>query len=283
MLLGEVLSIVRTVEVIASDRALGTGHVAADDEVSATEVLADHHVLDGLTRSSHVHRVGKVVPSDPGVLGLLRQAHVCLVANGSRDVVSLGGATGWMHEDNTFRTDFRSIESASEELVMSTMNGISALECNNILVIRKVGPNLSRSPARELTDWEVEALKTSTTIESSTLSGNHQDTGMLQRCDSIALLALVNLVWLKTILNGENSDVTVSLLQQHFLSWNKIIAVGVEYDGEAEEKTTRQPHVINNLLVGLLVHEPVQWRKSTIDDQLYVAKLTISKLVLKVA
>jgi hypothetical protein len=45
VLLGEVLGVVGAVEVLAGDAALGASHVTADDEVCATEVLADHHVL----------------------------------------------------------------------------------------------------------------------------------------------------------------------------------------------------------------------------------------------
>ena len=42
------LSIVRTVEVIASHRALGTSHVSSNDEMCAAVVLSDHHVLNSL-------------------------------------------------------------------------------------------------------------------------------------------------------------------------------------------------------------------------------------------
>mmetsp|Transcript_9961 Transcript_9961/g.22739 ORF Transcript_9961/g.22739 Transcript_9961/m.22739 type:complete len:396 (+) Transcript_9961:333-1520(+) len=283
MLLGEVLRVVWPVEVIAGDGALGTSHVASNDEVGAPEVLANHHVLDRLTGSSHVHGVREVVPPDPGVLSLLRQAHVGLVANGSGDVVCLGGSAGGVHKDNALRPNLRSIKRASEELVVSAMNGVPALEGNDVLVIGKVLPDLSWSPARELADGEVEALKTSTTIIRSTLSGNHQDSGMLKGGHSVALLALVHLVRPVTILDRKHSDVAVSLLQQHLLPWHKVLVVGVKDDREAEEKTTGQPHVVDHLLVGLLIHEPIQRRQTAVDDQLHVAQLTISELMLEVA
>lgn len=47
------LCIVSPVEVVARDAALGAGHVPTDDEMSASEVLADHHVLHRLKQ----HRV----------------------------------------------------------------------------------------------------------------------------------------------------------------------------------------------------------------------------------
>merc|ERR1719262_1079859 len=46
VLLAHLLRIVGAIEVVARDGALGSCHVAADDEVSGTEVLADDHVLD---------------------------------------------------------------------------------------------------------------------------------------------------------------------------------------------------------------------------------------------
>lgn len=44
-----------------------------DDEVGASVVLADHHVLEGLAGAGHVHRVGQVGPVDARVLRLLLQ------------------------------------------------------------------------------------------------------------------------------------------------------------------------------------------------------------------
>jgi len=61
--LGQVLGLEGAVEVISRHRRLGARHVAADDEVGAAEVLADHHVVDGLARAGHVHGVGQVGPA----------------------------------------------------------------------------------------------------------------------------------------------------------------------------------------------------------------------------
>lgn len=44
------LRVVSSVEVVPGNAALGAGHVPADDEVRAPEVLADHHVLHRLFR-----------------------------------------------------------------------------------------------------------------------------------------------------------------------------------------------------------------------------------------
>lgn len=46
------LRIVRSVEVVPCNRALRAGHIPSNDEVRAPEVLADHHVLDGLGRGT---------------------------------------------------------------------------------------------------------------------------------------------------------------------------------------------------------------------------------------
>lgn len=42
------LRVVRPIEVIPSDGALGASHISPDDEVCASKVLPDHHVLDSL-------------------------------------------------------------------------------------------------------------------------------------------------------------------------------------------------------------------------------------------
>ena len=60
------LRVVRAVEVLPRERALGPGHVAPDDEVRAPVVAADEHVLDGLAGARHVHRVRKVRPPEGG-------------------------------------------------------------------------------------------------------------------------------------------------------------------------------------------------------------------------
>merc|ERR1719444_47257 len=71
VLLARLLRIVRTVEVVARDRALGPGHVTPNDEVRGTKVLPDDHVLNGLAWSGHLHAVRQVGPPEHGVL-LLR-------------------------------------------------------------------------------------------------------------------------------------------------------------------------------------------------------------------
>ena len=97
MLLREVLGVVGTIEILAVDAALAAGHVAADDEVSASKVLTDNHVLDGLTWPGHVHGVGQVGPKHPFILRLLLQNLVSLVAHVAGDVTGLGRATGRVH------------------------------------------------------------------------------------------------------------------------------------------------------------------------------------------
>ena len=84
-----VLGIVGTVVVLSGDGRLGSGHITSNDEVCATEVLSDNHVLDGLTGSGHVHGVRKVFPEYTGVGSLFLQDLVSLVSNSSGDIVGL--------------------------------------------------------------------------------------------------------------------------------------------------------------------------------------------------
>ena len=80
---GELLCVIGAVEVVSRERALAASHVSPDDEVRAAIVLPDDHVLDGLTRTRHVHGVGQVGPEGARILGLFLQHLVRLVANSS--------------------------------------------------------------------------------------------------------------------------------------------------------------------------------------------------------
>ena len=87
--LGDVLGIVCSIVVFAGDTGLGSSHITSDDEVGAAEVLSDDHVLNGFTRSGHVHGVWKVFPEDARVGGFLLQDFVGLVSDSSRNIVGL--------------------------------------------------------------------------------------------------------------------------------------------------------------------------------------------------
>lgn len=57
------LRVVCPVEVVPRDAALGAGHVTSDDEVRATEVLTDHHVLHRLSKKKQNMKPGTICMS----------------------------------------------------------------------------------------------------------------------------------------------------------------------------------------------------------------------------
>mmetsp|Transcript_22925 Transcript_22925/g.43643 ORF Transcript_22925/g.43643 Transcript_22925/m.43643 type:complete len:264 (+) Transcript_22925:71-862(+) len=130
--LGQVLGIVCAVEVLAVKARLRASHVAPDDEVGASVVLADDHVLDGFTGSCHVHGVRQVGPENLGVGRLLLQHLVRLVAHCTGDVISLGGAAGGVHEDHGPVAHVVGVKRAGEELVVRAVHGVAALERHHV-------------------------------------------------------------------------------------------------------------------------------------------------------
>jgi hypothetical protein len=231
-----------------------------------------------------VHAVGQVVPLDAGVLGLLSKAHIGLVAHSARDVISLGGSAGRVHKNDTAGADLGSVQSAGEELVVSTVNGVSALESNNVDSTGEGRADLLRGAAVELTDGKVQSLDLTADIVGTTLSGNHENTGVLEGGDSVALEALVNLVGLVARINVENSDLPVAILQKNLLSGLHSLIVGVENNGQSHEQVgSRKTHLIHHVHVGLLIHESGQRREASVDDELNIAQLTIIELHGKIA
>jgi len=118
----------------------------------ASEVLTDHHMLNSLTRTSHVHTVWKIFPSGAVVVSLLLKDLVGLVTNSSGDVVSLSRPAGGVHKDNASSTNERIIQGTSEKLVVSPVHRVSALECYhvNITVVIFLTPLSSNSEIKRI-------------------------------------------------------------------------------------------------------------------------------------
>jgi len=140
--LGNVLGFVGTVVIISGDGGLGSGHVTSDDEMGASEILADHHVLDGLTGSGHVHGVRKVFPEHAVVLGFFLKDLVGLVSDDSRDIIGLGRSAGRVDEDDSVLSDEGIVEGTGEKLVVSSVDRVTALEGDDVLVVREPGADL---------------------------------------------------------------------------------------------------------------------------------------------
>mmetsp|Transcript_133440 Transcript_133440/g.426588 ORF Transcript_133440/g.426588 Transcript_133440/m.426588 type:complete len:288 (-) Transcript_133440:659-1522(-) len=141
--LASLLRIVGAIEVVASDGALGAGHVAADDEVRGAIVLPDDHVLDGLTGTGHLHAVRQVCPTEHRklLLGLLAQSLVGVDAHEAVNVARLSGAASRVHqEDGVLDVALRALQ----ELEVGTVDGVAVLEGDHILALRKRRTHLCR-------------------------------------------------------------------------------------------------------------------------------------------
>mmetsp|Transcript_14519 Transcript_14519/g.17600 ORF Transcript_14519/g.17600 Transcript_14519/m.17600 type:complete len:271 (+) Transcript_14519:196-1008(+) len=191
---GQILSIVCTIEVLTVKRALGSSHVTANDEVGATVVLANDHVLDSLTGTCHVHAVWQVCPGNLRIGGLLLQDHVGLVSHVTRDVITLSWSAGWVHQDGGTWFDIGSVKSTGEQLVVSPVDRVTALEGDHVLVSWELFANLCRSLAREITLRDVQSGDGTTDVVLGALGGNHEHTRVLEGGGAIAGLGLLGLV-----------------------------------------------------------------------------------------
>mmetsp|Transcript_21849 Transcript_21849/g.28153 ORF Transcript_21849/g.28153 Transcript_21849/m.28153 type:complete len:219 (+) Transcript_21849:590-1246(+) len=179
-----------------------------------------------------------------------------------------------MHENNTTFSNLISIKSTSEQLIMSTVHGVTALEGNNILIIGQFGTNLGRSRTNKVTNRKVQSSNLTTHVILTTLGGNHEGTRMFELTGSIAVLALLHLVGSVLIGEFDDGNVTVSILNKSNVSRSKILIIGVKHDGKTEDESIGKFHVIHDTFVGGFVHESSQWRESTVHDKFYITELT---------
>merc|ERR1719203_2281811 len=113
-----------------------------------------------------------VHPSGTVIFGLLLQNLVCLVTDNSGDVISLGRTACWVDKNNTIGTNERIIKGTCEEFVVSPVDGVTALEGDNINIIRKGLTDFRRCLTGEVTDGKVQAGDLSSHVVFSTFGGN---------------------------------------------------------------------------------------------------------------
>mmetsp|Transcript_25740 Transcript_25740/g.38586 ORF Transcript_25740/g.38586 Transcript_25740/m.38586 type:complete len:279 (+) Transcript_25740:159-995(+) len=146
VLLAVVLSLKRPVEVFARQRALGTCHVSANDEVGGTEVLPDDHVLDGFTRTCHLHGVRKVRPAEgiasPLLVGVFLLEHLIrLDPCGPQDVAGLRWTNSRMDKDDGV---LHILVGCDKQLKMSFVNRVAVLKSNHWPAFGQCCTHLSR-------------------------------------------------------------------------------------------------------------------------------------------
>mmetsp|Transcript_18487 Transcript_18487/g.25436 ORF Transcript_18487/g.25436 Transcript_18487/m.25436 type:complete len:245 (-) Transcript_18487:275-1009(-) len=242
--------------------------------MSASKVLPDHHMLDCLTRSSHVHGVRKVFPPGAVILSFLLKDHIGLVSDISWDIISLCRTASGVNKDDTVLSNKGIIKSTGEEFVVRTVDGVPALEGNNILVIGKCFTDLGRCPAFKVTDWFVKTSDFSTHVVLSTLGGNHKSTWMLDCGGTVAFEALKRLIGGVFICEFNCGNGEVTILKKDGHTGLKVLRVGIKDNRKTKDKSTGKLNILNNVIVGCFVHESSEGRESAVGNKLNIAKLT---------
>mmetsp|Transcript_19901 Transcript_19901/g.52833 ORF Transcript_19901/g.52833 Transcript_19901/m.52833 type:complete len:805 (+) Transcript_19901:239-2653(+) len=276
-LLASLLRIVRTVEVIASDGALGASHVTADDEVGGAVVLADDHVLDRLAGPSHLHAVGQVGPAEHGVLlrGLLCERLVGLDADKAINVTRLRGAARGVDEQGAAG---HVLLRADQELEVGAVDRVPVLEGHHVALGQR-GAHLRRglSDVRELR--ALDAVELAADVGVAKLRDEREDGGVLQAGGAVALLGLHDLVGLEHGGGLQHGDILAIPLQKNLLTHlHAHGAAHVEDNRHAEELLLRQAHARHNGLVLGLVHEAREGAEGTVHQAEDIAGLALVEL-----
>jgi hypothetical protein len=179
-----------------------------------------------------------------------------------------------VNENDTSLSDILVVKGTGEELVVSTVHRVAALECNDINVVGEGLTDFLWGAAREVADWEVEAGDLSAHVVSTTLGGNHQTTRVLDLGSSVALEALQRLVREELVGEFNGSNWAVTVLEEDGHTWLEVLVISVENDRKSHEGSVSKGHVSNNRVVCFLVHETGQRGETSVHDELNVAKLT---------
>mmetsp|Transcript_85498 Transcript_85498/g.204911 ORF Transcript_85498/g.204911 Transcript_85498/m.204911 type:complete len:320 (+) Transcript_85498:414-1373(+) len=282
MLLAHLLSLVGAIEVLRRQGALSARHVPADDEVGGPEVLADDHVLDGLPRPSHLHGVGQVGPPEvlPGpllVLRLLLQNLVGLDPCRPVDVPGLRWSTCWMDQNDGV---LNVLVGVHQQLEVRLVHRVAVLESHHRLSGRQPGPHLLRR-LEPLAPHQLKALHQSmhlaAHVELAQVRKELSHRRVLDFCGAIGRLCLLHLVGLPHILHIQHRELGAFVGQQH-LRPSQALVIDVQDYRQSEEVTRGQPHVLHHGSVVGFRHEAGQGRKSAIDEEGYVAGLSLRQL-----
>lgn len=167
-----------------------------------------------------MHRVRQIGPHDIWVVHLLAKNLVGLVAHVPRDIVGLSRAAGGMHENLAVRLgNIWCIQGTGEELVVGPVDGVAALEGDNIAMGGQRGADLIRSLAREITHGVFDADDRATNVVVTTFHSDHLDARMLQRGGSVAKFRLLCLVRCPATFNFEHSHRLAIIQQTNLLAY----------------------------------------------------------------
>mmetsp|Transcript_9704 Transcript_9704/g.58842 ORF Transcript_9704/g.58842 Transcript_9704/m.58842 type:complete len:258 (+) Transcript_9704:1592-2365(+) len=256
MLLRKILCIVSTIEVLTGKARLAASHVAADDEMGATVVFADNHMLNGFPRTGHVHGVGKICPAHLGVVHFLLKDLIGVITDDTWNIVVLSGTTGRMHQAHCTFSYVLCAQGTSEEFVVCPVDGVPALERHHVLAFGEHGTHLFWCRTRKDSLWQPESFYLASNVVLAPFHGDHLHAGMFQGGGSIALECFQRFVGFVLGIYGEHCKVLSFVAEQDLVSYLDGLVVGVQDHRQAQDGPIREPHGFHDRVVVFFVEEP---------------------------
>jgi hypothetical protein len=240
-----------------------SGMVPTHDKMGAAIVFSYQCMEECLPGTGIAHGSGKD-PQDnscPGVIPLEKNV-VTIHPNAGRNVIFLGLAHKGVKEesiDNLKRTLL--------DIFVRPVNGISCLKPHDRLPPQglEAGPGFGRSqgkgckgalrPVVEYGDLAPDGKGSGKAPES-------RNSGMGGIIRPIDLLGFPLKVPPKDVRDGHEPQKTIACIQKtHNLSDPKppgLLLPNRQHDGKGEDQTIREPHAINDRMIGLLIHETIE-------------------------
>lgn len=128
VLLNEVLGVVWAVHFLASRVLSWTSMVTANDKVSASVVLTDDCVPEGLTGTTHSHGKGQETEGGHAVRVTGEESLIDTDTGEVVNVTRLGETNSWVDKD----VGLTGTSSADGQLTVSSVHGVTGLESNNL-------------------------------------------------------------------------------------------------------------------------------------------------------
>jgi hypothetical protein len=279
------LSIVRTVVILAVLVLAGAGVVTTDNEVGRTVVLADDGVPDSLTGTTHAHGEGKKGEGGHAVRVAGQEGLVDTDTGEVVNVTRLGQANDGVDEN----VGLLGPGGANGKLTVSAVHGVASLESNDLLPAElvEVGAELRRSES-EIEEvimlQAVDSLNLATDVELLSNAEEVLDTRVGVIVAAEDLNGLLDLVRPVDIVDGQDSEVVViARIAQGDASTGldtksvDLCLVDVEGNGHGEEDSAGEAVVGNDTVIVGLRHKSFEGGKAAIEDQFEIAKVTLAQ------
>lgn len=123
-------------------------------------------------------------------------------------------------------------DAPGEELVVRPVDGVAALEGDDVLPGGEGGADLLGGSALELADGQLEADDLSAEVVLAALHGDHLDGGVLDGRGAVAVLGLEDLVGHPLGLDLHGTDLLALVGEEHPVADLHVLRVGVVDDGQ---------------------------------------------------